>query len=355
MTTTLRLPLEEGHASHGATFQQKGDWRLPYRFSDPIHEYEAAHKHCTLIDVSHWGRYILKGPRASEFLSHMFTNDCRTLSAGGGQLTSLLNRQGGVRSLFPLYHRGWDYVSFHWPPADRAFQEDMVEFLSLTETQLYDIRRDWGCFFVMGPESADVLMKAFRLYPKPPIYCQRTLWRDHDVFLFSFPYLGVEGTLLLFPKEASQGVWDALLSIGASHRMLPMGMEALDMLRVEEGYPVAGIDTDPETTPQDAGVSSALRAAKARQFFGGSHAESSQRLVHLRCQKRPVEGQTLYRDGQPVGTVRTACFSVRFEGPAALALVQKNHASPQTRFLLSQMSRSFSAEVVWPSPSPLRL
>jgi 4-methylaminobutanoate oxidase (formaldehyde-forming) len=54
---------------------------------------------------------------------------------------------------------------------------------------------------------------------------------------------------------------------GAGHGLRPAGYRAIDAMRVEKGYRVWGSDITPETTPDEAGLSFAVRADKP-DFIG---------------------------------------------------------------------------------------
>ena len=56
--TIRKLPLEEMHRRHGATFAERDGWLLPANYGDARAEYEAVHGLMTtgLIDLSARGR-----------------------------------------------------------------------------------------------------------------------------------------------------------------------------------------------------------------------------------------------------------------------------------------------------------
>ena len=55
------------------------------------------------------------------------------------------------------------------------------------------------------------------------------------------------------PKDAP-AVWDAIWEAGQPHGLAPLGLDALDMLRIEAGLVFAHYDFDDQTDPFEAGI-----------------------------------------------------------------------------------------------------
>ena len=55
------------------------------------------------------------------------------------------------------------------------------------------------------------------------------------------------------PKDAPE-VWDAVFEAGQVHEIMPLGLDALDLLRIESGLVFAGYEFSDETDPFEAGV-----------------------------------------------------------------------------------------------------
>jgi aminomethyltransferase len=77
--------------------------------------------------------------------------------------------------------------------------------------------------------------------------------------------LGYE--LFCHPRDAP-ALWDAVLEAGESHGLTPLGLEALDMLRIEAGLIFAGYEFDDQTDPFEAGIGFTVTADKGDAFVG---------------------------------------------------------------------------------------
>ncbi len=77
--------------------------------------------------------------------------------------------------------------------------------------------------------------------------------------------LGYE--LFCHPKDAP-ALWDAVLEAGEPNGLAPLGLEALDMVRIEAGLIFAGYEFDDQVDPFEAGISFTVTANKSDDFVG---------------------------------------------------------------------------------------
>ena len=53
--------------------------------------------------------------------------------------------------------------------------------------------------------------------------------------------------------DLGDALWCRLMELGATHGITPLGLEALDVLRIEKGFLEVGVDTEADTSPLDVG------------------------------------------------------------------------------------------------------
>ena len=85
------------------------------------------------------------------------------------------------------------------------------------------------------------------------------------------------------PKDAPE-VWDAIWEAGGPYDLTPLGLEALDMLRVEAGLIFAGYEFSDQTDPFEAGIPFTVPLKTKEDDFIGKAAlikrkESPQRVL----------------------------------------------------------------------------
>jgi len=117
------------------------------------------------------------------------------------------------------------------------------------------------------------------------------------------------------PKDAP-AVWDAVWAEGQKHGMLPLGLEALDLLRIEAGLVFANYEFNDQTDPFEAGIGFTV-ALKGNEEFVGRDAivkrkENPQRvLVGLEIDGGEVcgHGSCVHVGRAQVGVVTSGCRS----------------------------------------------
>ncbi|MGQ0645709.1 MAG: CAF17-like 4Fe-4S cluster assembly/insertion protein YgfZ [Elusimicrobiota bacterium] len=257
---TLRpLPLRALHAAGGAAFGPSGEWEVPLRYEDPAAEAQAARAAAGLADLSHFGRFVFKGPDRAEFLHGLLTSDVKGLASGRGQPSCLLTPKGKVTADFSLYNRGDDFLAVVPPEAAPALPAALGKYLPLSDTVLE--APDAGSFYLQGPRSADVLSKVFQKHPRAG-ECVEAAWEGRSFSLLSYPALKPAGTLILFPTDAGAKIWHALLAAGREAGLKPLGAEALEELWLEAGAPPAAAYREMELYPSEIGLDQAVNNEK---------------------------------------------------------------------------------------------
>jgi aminomethyltransferase len=80
MKQTQKTVLNEKHRSLGATMIDFNGWDMPlYYPTGIVEEHLATRKKAGLFDISHMGRFIIRGPGALRFLNHVLTNNAGAL------------------------------------------------------------------------------------------------------------------------------------------------------------------------------------------------------------------------------------------------------------------------------------
>src|SRR5919206_3554944 len=96
MQTLLRTPLYDRHVQLGARLVPFAGWEMPVQYEGVIPEHLAVRRDCGVFDVSHMGELEVEGPRATEFLQAVLSNDLDRIGPGEAQYTLLTNDAGGI-------------------------------------------------------------------------------------------------------------------------------------------------------------------------------------------------------------------------------------------------------------------
>jgi aminomethyltransferase len=135
--------------------------------------------------------------------------------------------------------------------------------------------------------------------------------------------------------SAAVHVWDALLTAGTPHGLVPAGLAARDTLRLEAGMPLYGNELGPSVTPYDANLGRVVKLGKPGPFVGRSALEARaaaaprEVLVGLvvRSSKRvPRHGYPVLANRTPCGSVTSGAPSPTLGMPIAMAYVTPSAA-----------------------------
>jgi len=156
--------------------------------------------------------------------------------------------------------------------------------------------------------------------------------------------------------DRAEALWLRLLEAGASHGIAPIGMEALDVLRIEKGFWEVGVDTDGDTTALDVGWGPAIER-KSGDFIGrrslkrlAMQAPDRPQLVGLwpldpRLEV-PVGAHALGQGGTVEGHITSSCASPHLGRSIALGRIRAGHARKGERVTLDIEGRKHAALIV---------
>ena len=251
MVETLRTVFYERHTSLGAKITEFGGWDMPIQFPTGIvKEHLETRKNAGLFDVSHMGRFIIRGREALPFLQHVLSNNSAGLDVGLAQYTMIPNGSGGAIDDAYLYRFVEEEYLLVVNAANREKDWNHLEAerARFSETEMVDRTLEIAMLSLQGPRAKDILTDLIDSVELPePMRNALGLVRidGADVMLARTGYTGEPICFELFMKrEDALKLWDLLTEGGA----VPVGLGARDTLRLEAGLPLYGheLGNDPE-------------------------------------------------------------------------------------------------------------
>ena len=133
-------------------------------------------------------------------------------------------------------------------------------------------------------------------------------------------------------------MWDAVWEAGQEFKIAPLGLEALDMLRIEAGLIFAGAEFCDQTDPFEAGIGFTVPLkSKTDDFIG--RAELVKRKEHPQEKLTGLEvageepggnGEGVFVGRERVGTITSGTISPILRKNIALCKMKIIHAEPGT-------------------------
>ena len=93
----MKTPFYEEHRSLNAKMVDFHGWVMPLQYSAGIiNEHMSVRKGAGLFDVSHMGRFEVKGPNSLELLQNLMTNDLSKLQENQALYSPMCYESGGI-------------------------------------------------------------------------------------------------------------------------------------------------------------------------------------------------------------------------------------------------------------------
>ena len=251
MNNLFKTILHDRHVDLGAQMVEFGGWVMPIQYSQGIvREHLATRRHAGLFDVSHMGRFILRGQNALPFLQHVLSNNATGLEESESQYTLIPNNSGGAIDDAYLYRFYADEYLLVVNAGNRLkdwdhFQACLSDFKNVT---MEDKTEDISMLSLQGPTSKDILQKIMDTgaLPEPMRnHLSIATIQNKKVLIARTGYTGEPLCFELFMDSTdTPAIWDLLIDQGAH----PVGLGARDTLRLEAGLPLYGheLGMDPD-------------------------------------------------------------------------------------------------------------
>jgi len=210
-------------------------------------EYQSAISGAALFDCSSAGKLTLRGPDAPQFLHNICTNDVKNLPLGGGCETYLCDAR--AKTLFALWvyhvklagdHALWVETT---PGRSEALLKLLDRFLISEAVELADVTEQYAQLHLAGPTAKQTLETA--LGEELPditefLHMERTFGLNATCSIHRRDLLGVPGYDIVTLAGRVDGVRRMMTASGAK----PASSEVYEVLRIEAGTPIYGIDID---------------------------------------------------------------------------------------------------------------
>ena len=248
-----------------------------YQMSEKF-EYFAVRNAAGLFDTSPLYKYRIHGPDAERFLAGVLARDIRTCPPGHAQYTVWCDDRGFVVEDGVILRHAADEFFLTAAEPNLAWFEGLVGRL---DVGIEEVTNQWAILAIQGPKSRDLLASvAPDIAALPYFGLASTRIAGLPVTISRTGYTGDLGFEVWVAADDALFVWDAIWAAGRGHGVIPFGMSALYMTRIEAGLVLLDVDfhssrfawTDADrTTPIELGLGWMFRhvAEDERAFIGG--------------------------------------------------------------------------------------
>ncbi|MBL0374097.1 aminomethyltransferase family protein [Rhizobium sp. KVB221] len=336
--------------------EYRGYW-LANRFTStgPIEEYWACREAAVITDLSPLRKFEVTGPDAEALLQYCLTRDVRKLSTGQVVYSAMCYEHGGMIDDGTLFRLGDN--NFRWIGGDdqsgiwlrqQAEKMGYRAWVRSSTDQMHNIA-------VQGPKSREILKDIVWTAPKQPTISELEWFRfavgriggfeGVPIVVSRTGYTGELGyEIFCHPKDAV-AVFDAVWQAGEPHGLKPLGLEALDMVRIEAGLIFAHHEFTDQTDPFEAGIGFTVPLKSKGDDFIGRDAlikrkENPRHILvglDIDSTEGAGHGDCIHIGRAQVGVVTSAMRSPILKKSIALARVEAIHAAVGTEVEIGKL------------------
>lgn len=327
MDDLRRTPLYGEHVREGAKLVPFAGYEMPVQYTSILAECRSVREAAGLFDVSHMGRFRIRGAGALASVQRAVTNDASVLPPGACQYSLLLTEEGGIADdLFVYRPEAGDSHVYLVVNAANAEKDRGMLSACLRDAELVDETGATAMVALQGPGARALVepLSQAALTALPLHRFTECRIAGIEVLASCTGYTGEDGFELACAADEGPDLWRALRDAGAA----PCGLGARDVLRIEAAYPLWGHEISAETLPSDVGLR--RFCSKEKGPYVGKHAQEAYAeegprrvLVGLLAGGRrfPREGAEVRSDGAVLGRVTSGTFSPSLGRGIAIATV----------------------------------
>jgi len=236
----------------------------PSVVTDTALEWRACREAAALMDFSMLRKLEIEGPGALAFVNGLVTRDVAALAPGRIAYGALCDDDGKMIDDCTVLARGADRIRF-CGANDRDFE--LFRDRAPAGVVVREVTDALPHLCLQGPASRTILQELASTdisNVRLPYY---TFREDVEiagipVFLTRLGYTAELGYELWVEEPRALELWDALQAAGAPHGMAVIGMDALDLFRIEGGFIIGGVEYDPTVSPWECGLGWSVNLAK---------------------------------------------------------------------------------------------
>ncbi len=366
-----RTPFYERYAalSTAESWATWNTYKVPYTIDKLSTEYFSVRSGCSVMDLTPMEKYRIAGPDSLPFLDRLLTRDISGLRPGRVTYVVWCDDFGKVIDDGTLFQ--FDDNEYRL-----CAQHHQLDWLHLS-AEGYDVTiecetHDVAALAVQGPTSYSVLtMAGIRgLDDLKPFGIKRLECAGFPVVVSRTGYTGDLGYELWVDPQHALPLWDAIFAVQGRYDIHAIGLDTLEMVRIEAGFIMPGFDFNTaeatirsgyDRSPYEIGLGwvvdldkghftgrKALLAEKARP--------AKRRLTKLVVDgNKPVGAAYIYagRNGRQVGEVKATTWSPILKANLAIADIEfKNGKLPSPLWARFDYERELKWHTAWAECHP---
>lgn len=258
------------------------------------------------------GLIAVWGKEAIQFLNGLITNDVAKLEDGAWMRATFPNAQGRLLALVRVMHQGDKFLFETEQVTQEKVFQNLFRFTFAGDFFVEDLSEKFSYFSILNSKI-----------------------RIPNTDLISF------GSDIFVPKESVKDFMKQL------DQAVEISDELYEVLRIEQGIPLYGVDMDETTIVPEIGLPDMISYNKgcyigqeiiARIYFRGHVAKQLTGLIFENATVLKSGDELKSLDGKNAGKITSICYSPKLEKHIALGYVRYDYLADGTELLLGETS-----------------
>jgi len=321
----MRSPFFKNHLESKAKIIDFHGWEMPLQYSGIIDEHKNVRENVGLFDVSHMGRFKIKGKESESQIQRLITNDISKIGDKQAIYSPMCNENGGI--IDDVIVSRINSNEFVIVVNSSNIKKDLNWFTeNVKSCEIQNVTDDYALLALQGPKAEKVLkdvgveqienLKSFHLL--------EAKLDGVDCIISRTGYTGEDGFELFFDSKQVQ-IWEKLLETGTKYGIKPIGLGARDTLRLEAGLMLYGNDIDENISPLEAPLKWTVKFET--EFIGKAaleqkKVEKKMRGFEITETKRVArKDNKIYDEEKEIGIVTSGNFSPTLGKPIGYCFV----------------------------------
>ena len=338
----LETPFHERtyEACYNNDWYRWAGYKIAREYSNTELEYTAMRNTAGVLDITPMHKYDIKGRDAIKFVDKLVTRNVTEIKSGQVMYIIWCNEDGNVIDDGTVFCFNSNHLRIFCAERNlNWFSDTAIGF----NVEVEDVSDTIAALAFQGPLSCKILnlLNVKDIENLKPFYFDNFNLNGCKVTISRTGFSGDLGYEIWCKNEDAINVWDSLFTFNRDYKVLPAGMNALDMVRVEAGFIQPNADfmsaeqalrPNRMRNPYELGMGWLVDLNK-NYFTGKKNLVNlkkktlTKKLVGLDIQgDKPAIGSVLYdKNKKEIGIVTAGMWSPSLKSNIAFGYVDKDH------------------------------
>ena len=338
----LETPFHERtyEACYNNDWYRWAGYKIAREYSNTELEYTAMRNTAGVLDITPMHKYDIKGADAIKFVDKLVTRNVTEIKSGQVMYIIWCNEDGNVIDDGTVFCFDSNHLRIFCAERNlNWFSDTAIGF----DVEVEDVSDTIAALAFQGPLSCKILnlLNVKNIENLRPFYFDDFDLNGCKVTISRTGFSGDLGYEIWCKNEDAISVWDSLFKFNRDYKVLPAGMNALEMVRVEAGFIQPNADfmsaeqalrPNRMRNPFELGMSWLVDLNK-NYFTGKKNLVNlkkktlTKKLVGLDIQgDKPAIGSVLYdKNKKEIGIVTAGMWSPSLKSNIAFGYVDKDH------------------------------